>query len=75
MSSPATSSESVQRTSRWDVLLVAVWAALAIRIGLAITRGESLRDDLALPSVFLFIDTAILGSRLWSMALARRDRG
>jgi hypothetical protein len=45
------------------------------RIGFAIVRSESLRDDLALPTLALFVLSAVLGSRLWSQILARKERG
>jgi hypothetical protein len=57
------------------VFLVVVWAALAVRIGHAMLRSESLKGDLALPTLALFVTSAILGSRVWSLILARNERG
>jgi hypothetical protein len=56
------------RTSRWVLLLFVLWCLLALRIGFAVARGEPLGDDLALPTVALFVSSALLGSRLWSMS-------
>jgi hypothetical protein len=61
------------RTSRWFVLLLVLWSLLALRIGFAVARAEPLGDDLALPTVALFVSSALLGSRLWSMFHARGE--
>jgi hypothetical protein len=52
--------------SRWSILLAAAWCALALGIGVALARGVSLRDDLSMPTVFLFVLTMLAGSRVWS---------
>lgn len=59
-----------RRTSRWVLLLFHLWLLLAVRIGIAIARSEPLGDGLALPTVALFVSSALLGSRLWSMMMA-----
>jgi hypothetical protein len=51
--------------SKWSIVLGLVWGVLALRIGVAIARGESLRDDLSLPIVLLFVLTVVAGNRLW----------
>ena len=59
--------------SRWFPLLLLLWSALALRIGLAAVRGESREDGLALPMVALFTTSALLGSRGWRMFQQRED--
>jgi hypothetical protein len=61
------------RTSRWVLLLVVLWSLLALRIGFAVARAEPLGDDLALPTVALFVSSALLGSRLWSAFKGRGE--
>jgi hypothetical protein len=43
--------------------LLLLWSLLALRIGLAIVRGESRDDGLALPVVALFVASVALGRR------------
>lgn len=71
MSLPADSSTGAPPRSRWFLLLLAFWAVLAFRIGLAIVRAESLKDDLALPTVALFVTSSVLASRVFA-AVQRR---
>lgn len=73
MSSPPSSTTVRPRTSRWFLLLFVLWSLLALRIGFAVARAERLGDDLALPTVALFVSSALLGSRLWSMFKARGE--
>ena len=57
------------------IALCVVWTLLALRIALAFARGEPLGDSLALPSLALFVCTAVLGGRLFStfIGASRRD--
>ena len=59
------------RSRRWPILFALLWMVLAARIGLAIVRGESLGDDLALPTIALVIQTALLGSFLYARLQTR----
>lgn len=52
--------------SRWSVILVALWVGLALLLTIAVYRGQSVRDELALPAIALFVVSAVLGSRLWA---------
>jgi hypothetical protein len=54
-------------------LFVTLWLLLAIRIGIAIVRGEPLNDQLSLPALALFISTAVLGSHICSMFMDRAE--
>jgi len=73
MSSPTAPIVANPRTSRWLVLLLVLWSLLALRIGFAVGRAEPLGDDLALPTLALFVSSALLGSRLWSMLRPRGE--
>ncbi len=73
MSSSAAPAVVSPRASRWVLLLFLLWGLLAVRIGYAVARAEPLGDDLALPTVALFVSSALLGSRLWSTFMARGE--
>ena len=73
MSPRTTPSPRTTTVSRWLVLLFVLWTFLAIRIGLAAVRHESLRDDLALPLVAFFCASALLANWVW-WKLTRRTK-
>lgn len=73
MSSPTTLSPEAPRTSRWFLLLLLLWSLLALRIGVAVVRAESLKDDLALPTVALFVTSALLCSRVFAKFQQRAE--
>jgi hypothetical protein len=56
--------------SKWSIVFGLAWIAFAVRIGYAVSRGESFRDDLSLFAVIFFVMTVLLGSRAWG-ALVR----
>ena len=60
--------------SRWSIVLVVVWCAFALAIGVAVARGMSLREDLSMPVVVLFVMTMLLGSRVWSALFRPESR-
>ena len=60
-------------TSRWLILLFVFWTLLALRIGFAAYRHESVRDDLALPLVAFFCASALLANWGW-WKLTRKDK-
>ena len=68
-----TGSPETSQKARWFLLLVTLWLFLAIRIGVAVVRGEPLNDQLSLPIVALFISTAVIGSRVCSMFMDRAE--
>ncbi len=59
--------------SRWLLLLFVLWTLLAVRIGFAAYRHESVRDDLALPLVAFFCASALLANWAW-WKLTRKGR-
>jgi hypothetical protein len=71
MSAP-TSSDAPRR-SRWFLLLLVLWSVLALRIGVAVVRGESFKDELALPALALFVTSAVLGSRIYAAFIERSE--
>jgi hypothetical protein len=56
--------------SKASVVLGLAWVVLALRTGLGVAHGESIRDALSLPILLLFVLTVVVGSRAW-VALAR----
>ena len=71
--SPATTITN-DKKSRWPIiLLIAFWTLLTARLVLAFANGQSLKDDsVSLPTLGLFVITAILGSRFYSLLLSRK---
>jgi len=62
-----------RRASRWLPLLLLLWSVLALRIALAVVRGEPRANGLALPMVALFITSALLGGRVWRRFQQREE--
>lgn len=55
-----------RRRSRFTVVLLAVWFGLAVLLGRAFARGESVRTDYAMSTVVFVVVSALLASRVWS---------
>ncbi len=53
------------RSSAAPVLLAFLWLLLALRVGLALHRGEPFSGDASMPAFALFVTTVVLVSRAW----------
>lgn len=47
------------------VLLAFLWVLLALRVGLAVHRGEPFSGDASMPAFALFVTTVVLLNRVW----------
>ena len=68
-------SAASERDAIWPRILAGVWLVLLALVVVAISGGKSMSDDvLALPSLALFVASALLGSRVWLLVTQRRER-
>jgi hypothetical protein len=61
--------------SKWSIVFGLAWIAFALRVGFAVSRGESFRDDLSLVAVIFFVMTVLLGSRAWGALVRPKATG
>ncbi|NOU27355.1 MAG: hypothetical protein HOO96_05545 [Polyangiaceae bacterium] len=64
-STRATVSAARPRISAAPVLLAFLWVLLALRVGLAVHRGEPFSGDASMPAFALFVTTVVLANRVW----------
>jgi hypothetical protein len=70
---PTPTAPDARRPPRWFLILALLWLLLALRIGLALVRGETLRDELSLPTIALVVTTALLGNVVYAKIQTRRQ--
>jgi hypothetical protein len=61
--------------SKASMTLALAWCVLALRTGFGVAHGESLRDDLSLPVLILFVLTVVVGSRVWVALFRPKETG